>query len=86
MMRSERGLSEVERTWARRTGGWGDAAGLLPIAVALALWVIVVIGIAAPLGDAVARLDARSQPPPDCATPSNAIASATPAPPVVACR
>ena len=42
------------RRWDSRVG----AGGLLPVIVALALWVWVVAGVMAPLGGALARIDA----------------------------
>ncbi len=45
------------RYWA-----WQDAAGLAAPAVAVALWALLVAGIAAPLGAALARIDGAHPP------------------------
>ena len=64
MTGSERTLARVEmermRTrWNLRRG----AGGLFPVVVALALWVWVLAGVLAPLGGALARIDAGRRPP-----------------------
>jgi uncharacterized iron-regulated membrane protein len=45
-------------TRARRWNPWREVVGVLPLAVAVGLWVVVVAGVTAPLGDALARLEA----------------------------
>ncbi len=75
-------------TIAQTKGGswrWQDAAGLAAPAVALALWALLLTGIAAPLGAALARLDGANPPvpariasPEPCPLPPGALASATP--------
>lgn len=75
--------SGMEQTRARRQSPWHEAAGLLvALAAAVGLWVLVVAGVAVPLGDALARLEAPRPPaPPACETPPHALASvARPAP------
>ncbi len=69
----------MERTREQRPSRWGEAAGLLPLAAAVALWALIVAGVVAPLGDALARIDARKPvvTPAACAPPADAIASAT---------
>jgi hypothetical protein len=67
----------MERTAARRWSPWDEAGGLLALAAAVGLWAAVLAGVAAPLGGAHARLDARTPPAaPACATPPGALASA----------
>ncbi|HET8541865.1 MAG TPA: hypothetical protein VFL83_18450 [Anaeromyxobacter sp.] len=72
-------------TGPRRSGWWEHAGGLAPIAAAIALWVFVVAGVAAPLNAALSRLDAgrAAVPPgaaaePPCPVPAGALASAVP--------
>ncbi len=82
-------------TIEQRMGGswrWQDAAGLAAPAVALALWALLLTGIAAPLGAALAQLDGANPPasagiasPGPCPLPPGALASATP-PVRVSCR
>jgi hypothetical protein len=74
-----RGGTGLERTRAQRGSGWEEAGLALALATAAALWVGVLAGIAAPLGGALARLEAHAPPAPSCATPTGAIASAAPA-------
>jgi hypothetical protein len=61
-----------------RRAAWEGAGGLLAIAAALALWAIVLAGVAAPLGQTLARLEsARREPAPlTCPVPEGALASA----------
>jgi hypothetical protein len=64
------------------------AAGLAAPAAALALWALVLAGVASPLGAALARLDATGRAPPaapaglagrtPCPVPPGALASAAP--------
>jgi hypothetical protein len=82
-------------TRARRWNPWREVVGVLPLAVAVGLWVVVVAGVTAPLGDALARLEEprpsdavahveEPKPgtaPPACAIPPDAIASAVRPPP-----
>lgn len=69
----------MRRAPPRLRGTW-DAAGVLAALVAAAaLWVLVLAGVAAPLGDALARIDAaaaRNAAPQACPVPAGALASA----------
>ena len=56
---------------------WEDAGGLVAPAVALALWIGVLVGIAAPLGTALGRLEAGRAP----AAPHVAARAPRPMPP-----
>jgi len=77
----------MERTLARRGSAWHGISGVLALAAALALWVVVIAGVAAPLSDALARLDAqRPDAPATCAVPPDAVASAVPPPSTRPCR
>ena len=67
----------------RRSWRWQDAGGLAAPLAALALWALVVAGVATPLGAALARIDARRTPPAawvarpvPCPPPPGALASA----------
>ncbi len=80
MIGANRGVA-MERTKAMRSGRWDLVGGLLVLSTALGLWVFVLVGVAAPLGDAVALLDAAgpAQPPTQayaaaCTIPPDAIA------------
>ena len=68
------------RVQARRGGWWRGIGGLLGPAVALGLWVYLVLGVAAPLGGALARLKEAAPPSPpalaECGVPPGALASA----------
>ena len=71
------------RTTAEGGWRWQDAAGLAAPAVALALWVLLLAGIAAPLGEALGRIDGARPPTPTraaapepCPLPAGALASA----------
>ncbi len=69
----------MERTLARRGSPWEAVGGALPIVAALALWALMLAGVAAPLGDALAHLDRPSRPEPAqpaCAVPPGALAAA----------
>lgn len=70
--------AELERTLARSGSGWQEAGLVAALAAAVALWIGVLAGIAAPLGGVLARLDAPPRPAPSCETPPGALASATP--------
>lgn len=75
--RSPAGGGTMERTAARRWSPWDEAGGLLALAASVGLWAAVLAEVVAPLGGALARLDARTPPaPPACATPKDALASA----------
>ncbi len=68
----------MERTLARRRSPWHEASGLLAaLLAALVLWGVVLAGVVAPLGDALARFDARSPAPAPaaCPVPRDAVAS-----------
>ena len=68
---------ERERAAARGSGLRHEAAGLLALAAALGLWVLVLAGIAAPLGEGLARLHAPAPAAtPACPVPSGALAVA----------
>ncbi len=82
-MRTTRYPSGTTDRKTTRDWRWQDAGGLAAPMVALALWVAVVAAIAAPLGAALARIDARGAPPAPaiaervpCPTPPGALASA----------
>jgi len=77
MGRTNRDLAgvELERTRARRGNAWSEAGLVAALAAAVALWVVVLAGVAAPLGSALARLDPPPAPP-GCAPPPEAVASA----------
>ena len=67
----------MDRTFARRASLWQQAGGLLAIVTAIGIWIAVVVAVASPLGNALARFEA---PPAEallaaCATPPNALAS-----------
>lgn len=71
------GQARMERTARRRGGAFEHAPGILAIAAAVALWAAFAAGVAAPLGDALSRIDARERAaPPACAPPEDAVASA----------
>jgi hypothetical protein len=85
----DRAPAGVERQSAAR--GWSfreEAPGVVILAAALGLWVLVLAGIAAPLGDGLARLRGRAPEAaaPACPVPAGAIASAAPAAGGQACR
>ena len=83
------GVLDAERTARRRWSVWKDAMGLLPVAAALALWVWVLAGVMAPLGHALARLDAGREsaaPALACPMPPGALASASGAADLRRCR
>lgn len=65
----------MERTARLRSGAWEHLGGILAIAAAAALWAAIAWAVAAPLGDALARIESR-EPPPACAAPRDAVASA----------
>ncbi len=71
---------------------WEAAGGLAAPLAALALWALVVAGVAAPLGAALARLDAQRAPAADvagsdpCRLPAGALASAARWPDGSRCR
>ncbi len=67
----------MERTLARRGSPWHEVLGVLALVTALALWGVMLAGVAAPLGDALARLDGGGPgAPPACPVPPEAVASA----------
>ncbi len=74
-------LDETKGPESIRYWQWADAGGLVAPLVALALWALVLVGVAAPLGTALARFDAvranavASQA--SCAVPPGALASAS---------
>jgi hypothetical protein len=84
----------AETTWNLALRRGGECAGALAAPVAaIALWVLVVAGVAAPLGAALARLDARRGPPAaevagsdPCGLPPGALASAAARPDASRCR
>jgi hypothetical protein len=91
MTGSNRGLEGPGAPWmAERPGGaWRAAAGLLPLAAALALWVWVLLGALAPLSAALARIDGSAREPaaaPACPLPPGALASAASAVDPPSCR
>ena len=80
---------ETGRTARRRWNAWEDAGGLLPVVAALALWAWVLAGVMAPLGHALARLDAGREPAAPvlaCPLPPDALASASGAADLRRCR
>ena len=72
------GWARMELTAGRRAGAFEHVGGILAIAAAAALWVAIASAVAAPLGDALARIEAREdrREPPACASPPDAVASA----------
>jgi hypothetical protein len=93
-MRIVQNPAETEGREERRGGGWwADAGGLVAPLVALVLWIVVVAGIAAPLGAALVRMDARRAAPAPamaeqapCPLPPGALASAARAGERARCR
>jgi hypothetical protein len=75
-----------------RTAVWNvreGVSGLVPILAALALWAWVLAGVLAPLGGALARLEAGREPavaPASCPMPPGALASAPAALDSTPCR
>jgi hypothetical protein len=67
-----------QRFLARRRSFWREWAVLAPpVAVAIGLWVLMLTGVASPLGDALAQLDGQRKPAIfNCATLASAVASA----------
>jgi hypothetical protein len=83
---------ETEGTAAARWRPWHEAGGALALVAALALWVVVLVGVMSPLGDALARLEGRGAPaaaPAEaqpCAVPAGAVAVAAAPPAGRRCR
>lgn len=73
-MRTHESPAETDRRW---TWSWRgqDPGGLAAPLAAVALWIAVVAAVAAPLGEALARIDAQRT------RPARAVAQAAPCPP-----